>query len=70
MCGLAVEPGRLGREPVADSCHRSPETARGLQEGKGGGRGVASEQFFFSSNNRTTQKTIYTQERGGGGIVH
>ena len=21
----------------ADSCHRSPETARGLQEGKGGG---------------------------------
>ena len=26
----------------ADSCHRSPETARGLQEGKGGG-GVASE---------------------------
>ena len=27
----------------ADSCHRSPETARGLQEGKGGGGGEASE---------------------------
>ena len=26
----------------ADSCHRSPETVRGLQAGKGGG-GVASE---------------------------
>ena len=29
----------------ADSCHQSPETARGLQEGKGGG-GVAKNKSF------------------------
>ena len=65
MCGLAVKPGRLGREPVADSCHRSPETARGPQEGKGGGeRGSEwAILFLFLQPHNTRQ---YTRWRGGG----